>query len=209
MIITREEIKYLVELNVDSRIYFELKTYYHPITPQLFLDDLKLDWDFHRVFKLNLEKLADENPLVKTTSLRTGGRLDKITINTPMRLEFKIDTGNPGEHAWIVFNKDRSEQIRLRKANLTNFELLVYLTIGTFRDVSTYEAFPSQVLVAEILKTKHSSVSRAVDGLVKKGVLRKRITHHFDDEGLLRAKNYYYFDVSVLGIDWSTGEIVE
>lgn len=173
MIITKKEVIELSELGIDMRVYVDLKTYYHSFTPALLIAKLGLDVDFNRVYKKNLDKLIQSNNIVSIKALGNHS-VDKYTINTPLEAIFTytlIDKNEGKDNYYCIFHEENEEYMALREANLTAFEMAVYLAIAIHRKSDTLIAFPTQETLAEYLKSCQESISRGISSLKDKGVL--------------------------------------
>lgn len=173
MIITKKEVIELAELGVDMRVYVDLKTFYHSFTPALLIAKLGLDVDFNRVYKKSLDKLINDNNIVLIKALGNY-RADKYTINTPLEASFtyiKVEKEEGADNYYCIFDPGNEEYMALREANLTAFEMAVYLAIAIHRKSDTFIAFPSQDTLAEYLKSCQESISRGISGLKDKDVL--------------------------------------
>lgn len=174
MIITKKEVMELAQLGVDMRVYVDLKTYYHSFTPALLIAKLGLDVDFNRVYKKNLDKLIQPNNIVSIKALGSHS-VNKYTINTPLEATFtytKIEKEEGANNYYCIFDTENEEYAALKEANLTPFEMSVYLAVAIHRKSDTLIAFPTQETLAEYLKSCQESVSRGISSLKDKGVLK-------------------------------------
>jgi hypothetical protein len=175
MIITRKAVLELVKLDVDMRAYVDLKTFYYSFTPALLIAKLELDVDYNRVYKPNLDKLIYPNNIVEIKALGKYS-LDKYTINTPLEAAFtytKVEKGEDKENHYCIFDIDGLEHTALREAELSAFEMGTYLSIAIYRKSDTLLAFPTQETLSQMLNTYQASISRSVQSLIDKGVLKK------------------------------------
>ena len=173
MIITRKEVMELAEMGVDMRAYVDMKTLGHSFTPALLIAKLGLDVDFNRVYKKNLDKLIRPNNIVSIKALGSHS-VDKYTINTPLEATFTymlVDKNEGKDNFYCIFDTENREYMALRDANLTAFEMAVYLAIAIHRKSDTLIAFPTQDTLAEYLKSCQESISRGISSLKDKGVL--------------------------------------
>lgn len=197
MIITRKEVVELAEMGVDMRVYVDIKTFYHSFTPALLIAKLGLDVDFNRVYKKSLNKLIQPNNII---SIKTLGNhnADKYTINTPLEANFTyilVEKNEGKDNYYCIFDKENEEYTALREANLTPFEMAVYLAIAIHRKSDTLIAFPTQETLAEYLNSCQESVSRGISSLKDKGVLKIHYVKSWTDPvtKIPMKHNKYFF----------------
>lgn len=184
-------------MGVDMRVYVDLKTFYHSFTPALLIAKLGLDVDFNRVYKKSLNKLIQPNNIVSIKALGNY-RANKYTINTPLDATFTyilVEKNEGKDNYYCIFDKENEEYEALKEANLTPFEMSVYLAIAIHRKSDTLIAFPTQETLAEYLNSCQESVSRGISSLKDKGVLKIHYVKSWTDPvtQIPMKHNKYYF----------------
>lgn len=197
MIITKKEVIELAELEADMRVYVDLKTFYHSFTPALLIAKLGLNVDYNRVYKKHLDKLIDSNSIVLIKVLGNHS-VNKYTINTPLEATFTytlIEKEEGQDNHYCIFDKENIEYEALREANLTSFEMSVYLAIAIHRKSDSLIAFPTQEKIAEYLRSHQGDVSRGITSLIEKGVLVIDEVQKWIDPvtNTPKRRNKYYF----------------